>query len=269
MNKKWFSLVELIVGITISIVLMVWVWVLISGWINNVVLQEKVLWNQEDFRDFSKDLLSLFSRIDSGSWKFEPKWLTSTQVLVKVLWNYDQIWVSFIWEEIKDSYYCSWSDLEDSKTKHIIVKNFLPFEEIWEDIFNNFNNTLSWTDNWFKSFYKEHIIKDDSNNIIVWKDWIFGYQLWEYWTWTYLNNPTGLAYDSYNNLLYISDTGNNRILVYDTNTKKIDKLLDEKDWLNEPTWLSLSWSSVLFISNSWNWEILEYLSKSSSKKSIS
>ena len=267
---KAFSLVELIVWITISMILMAWVWVFVSWWINNIVLQDKVIKNTADFRDFSKEMLWLFSRIDT---RLEPKIITSTSALLKVNKSFDSIWVSFIWEENRDWYYCTWAWVDSTITKHIVVKNFLPFEEIWEDIFKNngFIDTLSWKSWNFKSFYRTHIITDNSLKILVGKKWIFWRKIWNTWTWTYLNNPTWLAYDSTKKLLYIADTGNNRILVYNNDNsssdyKKIFKLLDSKDWLKEPTWLSLSWSNVLFIANSWRWEILEYSSESTSKK---
>jgi hypothetical protein len=262
MDKKAFSLVELLVWIMISMILMVWVWVLVSGWINNIVTQDKILENTADFREFSKNNLDLFSRINT---RLEPKILSSTTALVKVWKNFDSLGVSFIWTQNLDSFYCSGIDVDSSITEHMEIKNFLPFEEIWEDIFNNFSQTLYWETSWFKSFYRSHIIKDSANNIIVWKFWVFWRSLDKYWTWTYLNNPTGLAYDNSKKLLFIADTGNNRILVYNNNSsssdyKKIYKLLNEKDGLNQPMWLAF-YDNVLYIANSWNWEILEYSSK--------
>ncbi len=261
-QKQAFTLVELIVGVMISMILMVGIGVLVSGGINNLVLQEKVMKNTSHFIDFSKDLNELFFRIDTN---FKPKdTITWTSTLVKVKQNYDKIWVSYIWEIEKDWVYCSWTDIDSTITKHILIKNFLPFEEVWEDIFDNFSWTLySKVDN-FKAFYKSHVIKEGTD-IIIWKSWIFWDKLWEYWTWTYLNNPTGLAYDSGKKLLYIADTGNNRILVYNNDStspdyKKIYKLLWEKEWLNEPMGLAF-YDWVLYITNSWNWEILEYSSK--------
>lgn len=264
---KAFSLVELIVWITISMILMAWVWVFVSWWINNIVLQDKIIKNTSDFRDFSKDSLWIFSRMDT---RLEPKVITSTSAIIKTNKYFDNLWVSYIWEISKDWFYCSWTDIDSTITKHILIKNFLPFEEIWEDIFTNYYSTLYSTSGWFKAFYKSHTIKDNSNNILVWKDWIFWTKLWEYWTWTLLNNPTWLAYDTTKKLLYIADTWNNRILVYNNDSsssdyKKIYKLLWEKDWLNEPMWLAL-YDNRLFIANSWNWEILEYSSKSTSKE---
>ncbi len=265
---KAFSLVELIVWITISMILMAWVWVFVSWWINNIVLQDKVIKNTADFRDFSKEMLWLFSRIDT---RLEPKIITSTSALLKVDKSFDSIWVSFIWEENRDWYYCSWAWVDSTITKHIVVKNFLPFEEIGEDIFKNngFTDSLSWNSWNFNSFYRTHIIKENWN-IIIWIYWIFGRKIWDYWTWAYLNNPTWLAYDSAKKLLYISDTGNNRILVYNNDSsssdyRKISKLLWEQDWLKEPMGLVLH-NNDLYIVNSWKWEILKYSSKSTSKK---
>ena len=269
MNNKAFSLVELIVWIVISMILMTWVWILVSWWINNIVSQDKIIQNTWDFREFSKDSLGLFSRIDTS---LEPVALTSTTALLKVNKDYDNLWVSYIWEVNRDWFYCSWSDVDSTITNHILIKNFLPFEEIGEDIFSDYNETLFSKAGWFRAFYQSHVIKDSANHIIIWKNWIFWYKLWEYWTWTYLNNPIGLAYDSTKKLLYIADTWNNRILVYNndnssTDYRKIYKLLDWKDWLNEPMWLAL-YDNRLFIANSWNWEILEYSSKTSNDKKL-
>jgi len=257
MNKKAFSLVELIVWIVISMILMTWVWILVSWWITNIVMQDKIIQNTGDFREFSKDSLWLFSRINT---RLEPVWITSTSALVRVYKDYDKLWVSYIGEVTKDWFYCTWTDVDSTITKHILIKNFLPFEEIGENIFDNYSKTLYSEANWFKSFYKSHIVKDNSNHIIIWKFWVFWTKLWDNWLDTYLNNPTWLAYDSTNNLLYIADTGNNRILAYNLSTQEIYKLLDEKDWLNEPIGLAFN-DEVLYITNSWNWEILEYSSK--------
>ena len=268
MNKKAFSLVELIVWITISIILMVSVWVLISGWIANITRQEKVIKESSNYREFLKNAFSVFSSVSK---KFDPI-ITSSWVLLKTNQIYDNIWFSFIWVEKKDSYYCSWAWVDSTITNHLEIKHFLPFEEVWEDIFSDFSKTLYSNSNGFKAFYKNNIITDSSLNIIIWKKWIFWDKIWEYWTWTLLNSPTGIAYDSTHKLLFISDTWNDRILVYNNDSsspdyKKIYKLLDSKDWLDEPTWLAF-YNRVLYIANSWAWKIFAYHSKSSANKKM-
>ena len=79
MKKNAFSLVELVVGITISMILMVWVGIFVGGWISNLTLQEKVLNNISDFNSFSKQLYSWFSRVDTSV----PAILTNSWVILK------------------------------------------------------------------------------------------------------------------------------------------------------------------------------------------
>jgi len=49
MKNKWFTLVEILIWISISMLLMVSVWILISGWIQNITDQEKALKNSDNF----------------------------------------------------------------------------------------------------------------------------------------------------------------------------------------------------------------------------
>jgi len=256
-----FSLVELIVAMTISMIIMLSVWVFVSGGISNLTLQTKILDNSSNFRDFDSDLASVFSRIDTS---FSGYIISNSGVLVKVRNDFDKWWFAYIWTETLSWVYCS-DDSEDSETNHIFIKHFVPFEEKDEDMFTNSWAilTASWWTN-YKSFAKEHVVKDNLWNIIIWKwIWIFWDEFnSEFGTGIFLNNPTWLALSG--NILFVSDTLNNRVLAYNTLSSKISILLDENDWLREPTGLYYNgWE--LYISNSAKWEILKY----SSKKEIS
>lgn len=251
-----FTLIELIVWITISMILMISVGLFMSSWMQNILKQQKVLENTDKFTDFSNNLHTSFNLIQS--WSFAPV-DTASWIIFKRWQNYWEGGFSYIWTEILDLVYCE-SDSEDSQTNNIFLKNFIPFEENWENIFNNYEEVLTWTTPLYISYQKEHIIKDSSWNIIIWK-WIYWdkFEEWVSWTEVYLNSPTWLAMSW--NILFVSDTLNNRVLYYDIINDKIYKLLDKTDWLNEPTGLYYNDSS-LYISNSGNWEILKYSSKS-------
>jgi hypothetical protein len=257
MNKKAFTLIELIVWITISMILMVSVGIFVSSGMNNILLWQKVLENTGNFTDFANNLHTSFNLIQSWSIIEE----TASWIIFKRWQNFWEWGFSYIWTETLSWVYCE-SDSENINTNSVFIKTFIPFEEQWEDIFNDYTWSLTatgWTD--YISYQKEHVIKDNSWNIIVWK-WVFWdkFTEWANWTDIYLNSPTWLETDWTN--LYISDTLNNRILYLDS-SDKIHLLLDESDWLNEPTGLYYDdTDKALYIANSWNWEILKYSSKS-------
>lgn len=265
MKKLAFTLVELIVWITISMILMLWVGIFVGGWISNLTLQQKVLDNTSDFRFFSEELYNTFFRIDTY---YTSPIFTNSWILLKQNKEFDKWWFTYIWIENLSWSYCD-SDSDFWNTNHIFIKNFIPFEEKNENIFSDFWDILTATDNWYTSYQFEHVVKDSSDNIVVWK-WVFWdkFEDWLSWTWVYLNSPTGLAYDSTNNVLFISDSLNNRVLAYDTWNGEIYKLLDERDWLLEPTWLYYNdTQKALYIANSWKGEILKYNSKQESSNS--
>ena len=100
-------------------------------------------------------------------------------------------------------------------------------------MFSDFSGILiSKNVHWYHTDQKlNSLIKNDDSSIVVWKEIAWDeFEDWVNWTDIYLNSPTWLASDFFD-LLFISDTLNNRVLAYDTNSKKIYKLLDEKDWL--------------------------------------
>lgn len=262
MNKWAFTLIELIVGITISMILMVWVGVFMSNWMQNIFLQQKILENTDNFSDFAGNLSNTINLIQT--WYFNPV-STWSGIIFKRWLNYWEWGFSYVWTQEIDWIYCS-SGSEDTKTKNIYIKTFIPYEENGEDIFSDYNDILTWSlvvwSDLYVSDQKNHLITKNWT-IIVWKGIFWNeFQEWVDWTQIYLNSPTWMAHDWTN--LYISDTLNNRILYIDA-SNKIHTLLDESDWLEEPTWLYYI-NNQLYIANSWKWEILKYSSQNSIKK---
>ena len=237
---------------------MVSVWVFVSSGIKNITLQEKIIKDYSKTLNGVKAIENIFFRIDDN---FPPK-LFSSWALVKIWKDFDNWGFSVIKEvELDESYCFSWS--ENTKTNHIFIKTFIPFEEQLEDINSSFESVLTWNASGYTSDQKNHIVKNRSWDTIVWK-WIFWdyFSQWDYWTWIYLNSPTWLSLGW--DILFISDTLNNRVLAYNIASKKIYKLLDNIDWLSEPTGLYYDdGEKALYISNSWKGEILKYSSYSS------
>ncbi len=257
-NKiKAFSLIELIVWITISMMLMVSIWVFVSSWMKNIFLQQK---NQElssNLNEFTTDIYETFSNIQN-SWSLH---LTNSWVIFKRNRVFSDGWFTYVWNSEINKYFCDDMNSEDTKTNHVFIKNFIPFFESWEDI--NSNNYLTWTinHNWnnYISYQKEHKITNSAGNIIIWR-WIFwdNFKDWDLATDIYLNWPTWMSSDW--DKLYFSDTLNNRVLYLSWTT--VHKLLDENDWILEPTGLYYDTTSdSLYISNSGKWEIWKITSE--------
>jgi len=277
MNNKAFTLIELVVWITISMMLMVSVGIFVNNWMANIITQQKVIKNTDELTQFTSNIYTAINLMQS--WSIFPA-KTASWIIFKRNINLWEWGFSYIWTTISnidwnwDWIYCE-SGSEDLLTKHILLKNFIPFEEhnsdsTNEDVFNNYNSILKskLTLSWHQSFQKENIIKK-SWNIVIWK-WVFWnkFEEWSSWKDIYLNWPTWLTI-LWSNILFISDTLNNRILYYKINEDEIYTLLDEADWLNEPTWLYYNDSEkALYIANSWKWEILKYSSKSETNKKI-
>lgn len=257
MNKAGFTLIELIVGMTISMLLMMSVWVFVSTWMSNIILQKKVI---DDNKKLSSDFLYL-QKTFNNSQKYIKE--TNSWVLIKKNKYFDIWWYSYIWVKEFDKEYCwTW---EITKTEHLFVSNFIPYEEIWEDINSNFWETLTWKIieiswiEYYSDILNHQIIDKNTGDVKIWKN-IFWNEFSEksVWTGVFLNSPTWLI--KIGDKLVFSDTLNNRILYL--SGWLVYKLLDEKDWLNEPTWLAydITWKKI-FIANSGSWEILQFSSK--------
>lgn len=260
--KLGFTLVEMIISITISMLVMGAIWVIVSWWIKWVLTQEATLTNSDNFYSFYNELQWVFSNtnIDFKNVK------TSSWLIIKQYSNFDKGWFSFIWDATFSWIYCK-TDLDvsdvDPESKHLYIKTFIPYEEIWEDLFKTwdyekiFSGTVTSWANTYVSDTLNHVITKNWT-IIVWKWYFWSSFSWGLsWTGVYLNNPTWLVLSG--SILFISDTLNNRILAYDTVNDKIELLLDIDDGIYEPTWLLYDkW--VLYISNSWKNEVLKYSS---------
>ncbi len=133
MNKA-FSLVELIVWITISMILMVSVGIFVNSWMQNIFIQQAAINNASNLNDFAKDVYNTF-------WNLENTWsihLTNSWIVIKSAREFDKWWFSYVWITQIDEYFC-WNDSEESITNHVYIKNFIPFEESGESI-----NSPTW-----------------------------------------------------------------------------------------------------------------------------
>ncbi len=275
--QKAFTLVEMIVSVTISIILLASISLFMWNGIKNITFQKNTL---EALQKNSQIYSTIFQKI-SGSSDFKS--ISSSWFLIKIDKKYDKWGFAYIWEKTFNKAYCQTGNLD---TNHLIIKTFVPFEYPWADFLDwtsyiwwwittkFFDWKVVWTSwkfvwpsdylkdsNWkiYISDTADNTIKDKNWNIIIWKSWIF----WNYFKQgidakkVLLNNPTWLAYWEWK--LFFSDTLNDRILYLDS--WKIYKLLDESDWLNEPTGLFYDdFRKSLFIANSWSWNILEFSS---------
>ncbi len=284
-KKNAFTLVELLVSVSLAIVLMTSISLFVTDWVKNITQQKNIVDNNSEFFSFEAAFFEAFNSTNKYLMGFiNPNW-----ALFKIDKNYSAGWFTYIWEQAFTWLYCSWTD--NDMTNHFIMKSFVPFESvIWMgDIFdsdynyddwtyktsyfswiitsgsNIFTGTyiwpsdilINWNDLYVSDTLNHTVLKFDKTNpntipvIVAWKSSIYWNDL------KTLNNPTWITF--WDNKLFISDTLNDRIL-YISGWLAYE-LLNREDWLREPTWLYYNNSrNSLFISNSAAWEILEYRS---------
>ena len=239
-SKNGVTLVELIVWISITMLLMISIGIFVSSWLSNIFIQDKSLWNMFSINDFSNEIRKTTENLEK-----EVSIISSEKVIFKRKRNLDEWWFAFIWTFEKNDFCENWE-----KTKHIFIKNFIPFKIWWKLT----NKVKVWD---FTSDQKENkIFKNE--DLIIWANSFSRENISEVsWEKVKLNWPTWLAL--YRNELYISDTLNNRILKMKKNWK-VSEIMNQKAWLEEPTGLLFDWET-LYIANSWKWEILKYQKK--------
>jgi len=116
MNKNAFTLVELLVGITISILLMTSIGVFVSSWMSNIVLQQKIVNNNQKFNTHISDIQEMFK---SAQWLVG---IYSSGVLLKTSQNFDRWGYSYIWTQEITDHYCQEPDTQN--TQHVFTSSF-------------------------------------------------------------------------------------------------------------------------------------------------
>lgn len=242
-NNFWFTLVELLIAVTLSALLMTSVMVFVWTNIRNSKKNEKILSNSNKNSNFETKLLESIENIDSN-WIYNSGsayFNYSTWIFLSTKWP--NLPITFIGVEsftgFCDSF--SWSANATWTINKLVIK-----EMVWE------NYIHSWTIN--------YRIDTDKNSIytswwilIIWT-WLKWNNLdFNNWTWTELNNPSAIIENS--GILYIADRWNNRILSYDISTGKINEVVNNKNWISNPTDIYYSWA--LYITNAWAWNIMK------------
>lgn len=232
-NKYAFSLIEMIVWISITVILMLSISIFVTQWMKNITFQKKILNQSQSVVSLVQKLWDIFSTnviVLSNS---------STWILLKSSYNLGKPEYYSI-DLTTMTWYCE-NDLSRDVRK-LQITNFSTYVSSWilNYSWSQLNHSVySW---W---------------NLIIWKN-IFWIKSWT-WIWTeyFLNNPTWLAFWSWK--LFLSDSWNSQILYLSGNI--VWKLLDIDDWIFEPKWLVYTWWK-LYILNNGKKELLSYSSTS-------
>lgn len=285
-EQKWFTLVELMVGITISSLLMIGVSVLVSNGIQNITGQREIIKNSKSENNFYLDIIQKINAGEKNQFK-----KTGSGFLMKQKKDFSKGWFSYIGTKYLTGAYCTSTGSDFQNLNHVIIKDFIPFE--WEG--SNYFNDIAYNNSWVITYYNQAKVEISWTMYtwsLIWPTWVFstgsntyivdtkGHTVYKYdsstwaiiigkWVpgkskidslWTnalnvYLNNPTGIAEASGG--IFIADALNDRILRYETSSQKVYEYLSKKDWLSEPTGLYYdSGANKLYISNAWKWEVL-------------
>ena len=147
-NKKAITLIELIVWVSISMLLMLSIWIFTSSGISNLFLQEKNIWNNISINNFFTEAKKNLDNIEKSS-EIIQNW-----VIFKRKTEFNDGWFSFIWTKQKTDFCENWAE-----TKHIFLKNFIPW---WLEIVegnlktsqkeNIFIENKNWTERFENKF---------------------------------------------------------------------------------------------------------------------
>ncbi len=261
---KAFTLIEIVVGISISMILMVSLSLFVTSGMQQITLQKNILDTQKQTQIYKQKMENIFSRNILGVQAVGSGVFLQTDMF---LWKWNGVFIA----PKTSSWYC-WVD-PDLETTHIELYEFVWYEWMWGDFFNGrvFSNegndvftfswsgfsgsvfptdvVLSWSQRFFTDYGNHQVFVDDQK---IYGKWIFGSQTW------YLNTPTGIAFGW--GKIFVSDTGNNRIVSFDEHGNNFEEILNYKDGISAPMWLFYTgWT--LFISDSGNGRILKYSSE--------
>lgn len=242
-NKAWFTLIEILIAVSISAILMTSLTIFISSAIRNNLRNEKLLQNETKSVLFENELIKLTSSpklqlINSGA---SFGWSYLTWYFLKA--EAPNLPITFVWIKTFTGYCDALSGVTDDSW----VVNKLVIKQIGYP-----TNFITW---WYTMDFTWNTISDWSNNIIIWTWYPWNSLNTTSTTGTELNSPFWI-YLIWSNL-FISDTLNDRILIYDTVSKNINKFLWIENWISKPTSLHIAWNKI-YISSSGNGKIYEY-----------
>ena len=114
LKNNWFTFVEMLVWIALSVVIMVWVWVFVTSWMKNITLQKQVLDNTLVIWDLYDELWNIFNNDFYYVWEYSSWLLFKTK---SVLWKGDY---TYFWTLTK-----TWECVDDSttQTKYLVLKS--------------------------------------------------------------------------------------------------------------------------------------------------
>lgn len=231
-----FSLIELIVWVSISMILMISVWIFVSSGMKNITIQKQILDQSSEITNLSTD----FNDILSGD--FDIIKHTSNSIILKS----DHLSGKSSYYNILETSFTGYCENDDTiRTKRLFIQNFNPVTLTWVVGFSGSisNNTV----------YSGTTAIAGKN--IFWND---DFTDGTAGTGIYLNNPAWVTADLSNNI-FISDSGNNKVIYISWGLAY--NLLDESHGILSPSGILYNWGK-LYILNSWKQELLELSSKS-------
>lgn len=235
-NSSAFSLIELIVWVSISMILMISVWIFVSSGMKNITIQKQILDQSTEITNLSTD----FNDILSGDFNI----ITNTATSITLKSDHLSGKASYYTiSETSSTGYCK-SDT-GIVTKRLLIQNFNPV-------------TLTWVAGFSGSISNNTIYSGTTaiaGRNIFWSD---DFADGTAGTWIYLNNPGWLTKDL-NDTIFISDSGNNKVIYI--SWWLAYNLLNESHGIVSPTGLLYNWGK-LYILNSGKKELLEMSSKS-------
>ncbi len=241
-----FSLIELIIAVSISSLLMLSIMIFTWNSIKESVKNEYILTQDNNNLEFEQKILDIISNTSQIYYSWSIFWEYLTWIFLKS--NSSNLPITFIGLKTFTGY-CdvfSWTENATWTVQKLFIKEF-----ILPDFIQNQANI------WWINYTLSHTW----NIIYSWSEII----IWTWYPWDNLdkNNPlkTELNYPSAIiwswGYLYIADTLNDRILFYDTGSKITKELLWKENGVSRPISLYFSWNELL-IANNWNNKILSY-----------
>lgn len=219
----------------------------------NILKQQKIMDKNSLLSQTVGDFYNGFENITQSWWHI---YSYNSWAIFKIDQNISKWWFAYLWVSSHSGKYCT-SDSEFPILSYLTWKSFIPYEEIWEDIFVNFWDIetqviTSWSTYTVDTL--NHQVLENGVRIIWWD--VFGHEInhWDSGLETRLNNPTWITLAEWG--FFLSDTLNHRVLFYQNGN--IYLILDQSDWLDQPTGLAYDNSTnTLYIANSGKWEILQ------------